>query len=70
MEPENLRKIRDVVALALEVEPDRVTVDFVGLANEGWNKAYIDIKIDGVDLTEEQQDQMFAKIGNKHISFV
>jgi hypothetical protein len=70
MERDKLRKIRDVVALALEVEADRITVDFVGHANEGWNKVYIDIKLDGVDLTEEQQDRMFARIGGKAVSFV
>lgn len=69
MKPDELRKIRDVVALALEVEPDRVTVDFVGHANEGWNKMYVDIKLDGVDLTDEQKMAMFNKIGGKTISF-
>lgn len=63
MDPE--KKIRDVVALSLDVDPDRVSVALVGVAQEGFNKVYMDIKLDGVDLTEEQQDQILTKTGGK-----
>lgn len=63
MTPNELEKIRDVLAAALHVEAGRLTVEEL-FHSMDWYKPQVllDIKLDGQDLTPDQETTMRERL--------